>query len=28
VLTALMLAFPLIRIWRKRSVARRAIADV
>ena len=28
VLTAIMLLMPIIRIWRKRSVARRAIADV
>jgi len=28
VLTAIMLLMPLLRIWRKRSVARRAIADV
>ncbi len=28
VLTALMLLFPLLRIWRKRSLQRRAVADV
>ncbi|MCY1187566.1 hypothetical protein D9M73_285630 [compost metagenome] len=27
-LTAVMLAFPLLRIWRKRSLQRRALADV
>jgi putative tricarboxylic transport membrane protein len=28
VLTVFMLLVPLLRIWRKRSVARRVIADV
>jgi putative tricarboxylic transport membrane protein len=28
VVTAFMLVFPLIRIWRKRSRQRRALADV
>jgi putative tricarboxylic transport membrane protein len=28
VLTAVMLLMPLLRIWRKRSAARRAVADV
>jgi putative tricarboxylic transport membrane protein len=28
VLTAIMLLMPILRIWRKRSVARRTIADV
>jgi len=28
VVTAFMLVLPLIRIWRKRSIQRRALADV